>query len=483
MYFLDNITLLLATGISLTGALYDVPGNGACFFHCIVGFFINYYESSKIPDDFFPLDSTELREYVCKKLLERKDGQITGFLETPASYFVTEYGPSARNRKFLHSGTWNNQMSQNGHDPQEHPLKVDNFNDYVAWMSNPDTQVDEMIVAFTADLLQINLKVFTRSVSEVSEVSEDVKVSRLISMGFSKNQAEQALAKANRNLERAIETILFSPQSQHSEHSHEEQQQIWREQPYSNMSGGTTVYLINDGAHFQLLYPEDEFENESGGAAAQAQSETLDLLSFQFESSITTKAFNAKNENIEQELSNFLNGSDASKSLHHVFALENCVLLDFLEDQPQMSSGAGVFEHQPQMSSEATVFEQKPQMSSEAGFFDPQPQMITGDQFINLCSAQLTSLRKLPPHSDIQVRLSKDNLVFLMKFLSKRFTIPALGLKYRVVAFCLDDGSRVSYTGSSHCDVSRRAQKIAFFDELFSKISDKMVTSVRLEKL
>jgi hypothetical protein len=425
MNFLGNITLPLADGFILTGALYDGPGDGACFFHCIVGFFINYYESSKVPDDFFfPLDSTELRLYVCEKLLEMKDEQIPGFFQTPASYFAKEYSLFAKNRKSLHSGTWNNEMTQNGHNPQEHPLKVDDFNDYVAWMSDSKTQVDKMMVAFTAHLLQINLKVFTRSVSEVSETSEDANVSRLISMGFSKNQAEQELAKVNGNLERALETILSSPQSQHSEHSHEGQQQIWREQPYSNMLGGITVNLINDGAHFRLLYPDRELENESGGDAAQSFS------------------------------GNYLPNDD--------------------EEFSRLLA---------QVANKAEVFEQELQNSSDAAVFEHEPQMISKDEFIALCDKQLQHLTVLPQFSDVNVVLTKDNLESLMKFLSKRFTIPSLDSNYRVVVFYMNDDSKVSYQSSSKHECSRREKKMAFFDELFSNISGKVVTSVRLERL
>ena len=430
----DITHLHLEGGVILYALLFDVPKDGACFFHCLVLFFRKYYADKD--DELTPFfrDSKELRIYVCAKLSEMMDVTITGLAETPRSYIQTEYLGSGRNRKCLHSSLWNKQIAEAGHNPSKVKLYVDTFEDYVSWMAHEQTQVDTLIVAFTAQLFKLNLSVLTRSVSEVMETSENQKVQILLEMGFSKHDAEKALADANDYLDVAIDNLSQRKQNLDSG----DEIKIWREQPYMNFSE-ITIYLVNVEAHFQLL-------------------EVFDII---------------------RPHSDYLPNDDEEFSQLLAQVANDTVV----QNQSQMSSEAFVFEHQLQMSSEAFVFEHELQKSSEAVVFEHAHQMISEDEFIELCDSQLSHLTVLHQFSDVDVVLTKDNLVSLMKFLSKRFMIPSLGLNYRIVCFYMNDGSNVAYQCSSKHDFSRREKKMAFFDELFSNISGKVVTSVSLERL
>jgi hypothetical protein len=159
---------------------------------------------------------------------------------TPKQYFASNYAKNVPNRQPL----YNLRNSD--------PYYADTYHDYISFMTDGDAQVDELLIAFTAFLLGLNLTVYIQSEQQVPTVLSFIGIEQmwfptlkvciifdganfqlidppveeqsvqaeelsseplctLLSMGFSRKNAEQALLKASGNVELAIQHILSLP--------------------------------------------------------------------------------------------------------------------------------------------------------------------------------------------------------------------------------------------------------------------------------
>jgi hypothetical protein len=240
---------LLESGLLLVVQLLDVARDGACFFHCIIAV-INAIDTG------FPNNSDDLRRYLCENLRLSAAFIIPGLGMTPLEYFDKEYSRKAKTRQYLRNSHYNDIVVGRGENPLSNPLFVNNFEEYLFWMEQPNTHVDGLMVAFAAFYLKLDLTIYTRALSEVQlETSDIPEVMQLISMGFSKSAAEQVLTQTQGNVEVAIEKLLQMdvPASAPSE----AKQDVWHEQPYPCESG-IKISIILDGGHFQLIVPDQE---------------------------------------------------------------------------------------------------------------------------------------------------------------------------------------------------------------------------------
>ena len=254
---MEGISLLFASGERLVVQVLDVPSDGACFFHCIIAGLL------RVSDSFFverqiPCEPDELRRFICEKLRENPDVIIPGLGISPHEYFLTEYSDEATKRRYLHNSFFNKIVVDRGQDPHETHLYVDSFAKYLQWMEHPNTQCDDLVVAFTAFLLGLNMTVFKKAISEVSEYSEIPQVKQLISMGFKKSHVEEVLARTQGNVEQALEILLQMDSA--SAHVQQRAQEVWHAQYYPNP--GIQMCLINEKSHFQLVVPDEVSDAE-----------------------------------------------------------------------------------------------------------------------------------------------------------------------------------------------------------------------------
>lgn len=248
----DILPMFLASGRFLVVKVFDVPSDGACFFHCLIE------GLSRVSMSFFterqiPSDSENMRRFICENLRRNPEVMIPGLGINPFEYFITEYSTIAENRQCLHNSVYNQNVADRGQDPHQCQLYVNTFEKYLEWMEHPNTQVDDLIVAFAALILGLEITVYTKATSNVSEDSEIPQVKQLISMGFNKSVVEDVLAQTQGNVEQALDILLQMDSA--SAHVQQTAQQLWHAQHYPNR--GINVSLINDRSHFQLIVPDE----------------------------------------------------------------------------------------------------------------------------------------------------------------------------------------------------------------------------------
>ena len=227
MIFLLN--LVLAIGITMVASVLDVPGDGACFFHCIVAHFSRVLHKE--------IDAAELRKDICARLLENRDMTVNNLGVSPQQFFETTYGPNAQNRETL----VNSHLSLEQRTPKT-------FKEYVDAMKHPNTYADNLIVAFSAHVL-FDITVYTCSRSSVQKPLTGVKdVDNLVAMGFKVESVEAAL-RNSASLDQALDKLISDPSAAFVEPPSED---VWRAEPY--VSGKPIhINLINDRNHFQLV--------------------------------------------------------------------------------------------------------------------------------------------------------------------------------------------------------------------------------------
>ena len=224
-----SITLLLATGLTLVASVLDVSGDGACFFHCIVQQYLLLFGEN--------IDHLHLRRGICKKLLEHRNTEIPGLYITPQEFFDKTYGPSAEKREIL----LNSHLDLTKRSPST-------FEEYVEAMSYHNTYADNLIVAFSAYVLDINITVYTCSRTSVKQCSTgNDDVDNLVSMGFRVSSAQNALK--GKSFEDALQQLLSDPSARFVPAPTKDD---WRGEQYGSdkMVG---IILINDCDHFQLV--------------------------------------------------------------------------------------------------------------------------------------------------------------------------------------------------------------------------------------
>jgi hypothetical protein len=245
-----NLKILLESGLFLVISLLNVSGDGGCFFYCLVAFFLERMSNGHDCDEIL-LDSNAIRKHLCDKLIEFRDVTVHGLQMTPEEFFHYEYSLESINRQSLHNPFLLANVVALGLDPSQHKIFANSFEEYIAIMQHPNTHADNLIVAFFAQIFDVHVSVFTRSVTEVQpELTGDENVDKLISIGFRRDAIEQLLLETSGNIDQALNKILEKPSSQIVPSFSNDD--IWREQPY-NILSGLHINLINDGFHFQLI--------------------------------------------------------------------------------------------------------------------------------------------------------------------------------------------------------------------------------------
>jgi hypothetical protein len=221
--------LLLATGLTLVASVFNVPGDGACFFHCIVAHFSRVLHKE--------INAADLRKYICAKLLEKRD-VVPGLGMSPLEFFKTTYGPDARNRETL----VNSYLTPEQRTPQT-------FEDYVKAMNHPNTYADNLIVAFSSHELEVGMTVHTCSRSSVQKFPTGIEnVDSLVAMGFKVESVKAALMNSA-TVDEALDKLISNPSAVFVEVPTED---VWREEQYGSHNS-IHINLINDYEHFQLV--------------------------------------------------------------------------------------------------------------------------------------------------------------------------------------------------------------------------------------
>ena len=422
--------LHLQSGLLLVVKLLDVASDGACFFHCIIAFFLQFNQMNRRHHVVFPLDAKELRRFLCQSLYELKEVSIPGLGESPLSFFETEYGTRATKRKHLHNSVYNSRLIEIGEDPFKNPLYVNSFEDYVSWMTHPNTQVDGLMVAFSAFFLNVNLTIYTRSMTEVQESSDVPGVMQLISMGFPKSAAENVLSEMNGNVDAAIEKLIRMDSTQPE--PSQRKPEIWKEQPY-HFGSPLSISMMNNHAHFQLIVPQEEQQS-----VQPEESRILyEIMSMGF-----------SREKAEQALLE-ANG-DMQVAVEKLLSLPRVMLPDMSDDLLE----------------------------------SPKVELaLTREQFYNFCNNELkSSFSGPPPHLRLGVRIEKGPDAHFLRSLFDSFIFPELGkVKYRIVCFRFDDGNSVEHTGTTK-ELSFSEVKKKFFIQVWGKIALHSVTRIVLER-
>lgn len=406
------ISLLLEFGLLKVVQLLDTERDGACFFHCLIAGLSRLSRSVG-----FPNNSCDLRRYLCENLRHSAEFTIPGLGLTPLEYFEKEYSREAKTRQYLRNLHYNDIVVGRGENPLSNPLFVNNFEEYLFWMEQQNTHVDGLIVAFAAFYLELDLTVYTRGLSEVQlETSDIPEVMQLISMGFSKSEAEQVLAQTQGNIEAAIEkllqiNVLASAPS-------EAKQDVWHEQPYPCESG-IKISIILDGGHFQLIVPDEE-------------------------------------------------PADFSSD----------ILWDFMSAEVAEPTG----QQRLQLPEISDVFLEEPQ-SVQHTQVGPSHGIITQPpQFYNACLCALTAA-SFPFYTNVPVEFNSSYLsVFWEHLFGSLHIVEHNFVKYRVVSFTMQDGSKVPYHGAIS-NLSKSTEKKIFFDQLCQQIQYQNVVSVNIARL
>jgi hypothetical protein len=246
---MQNFTFLSEDGLRNV-PVFNPPGDGTCFFHCV----IEYCRKQKIQDE---RTSHDLRMFLCNELERRKDDTIPGLNLTPLQYFDSVYAPRVENRESLFNLSYNTRIAEEGKTLSQKPLYVDCFGQYIEVMKHHKTYADNLIVAMSAHVLGLNLRVYTQSLTQVQETSDLPGVQDLISMGFRKLDAEDALKQTNWNFLDALDKLTSKTPGQS-----EEQPDVWRAQFYNTEETRhlDCVQLLNTGDHFMLILSEEAGE-------------------------------------------------------------------------------------------------------------------------------------------------------------------------------------------------------------------------------
>jgi hypothetical protein len=222
--------LLLVTGLTLVASVLNVPGDGACFFHCIVAHFSRVLHKE--------INAADLRKYICTRLFENRDLVVPGLGMSPLEFFNTTYGLDAQNREKL----VNIYLSVEQRTPCT-------FEEYVEAMTHPNTYADNLIVAFSSHELKVSMTVFTCSRTSVQKSPTGIEnVDSLVAMGF-KVESVKAALRNSATVDEALDKLISNPSAVFVEVPTED---VWREEQYGSHNS-IHINLINDYEHFQLV--------------------------------------------------------------------------------------------------------------------------------------------------------------------------------------------------------------------------------------
>jgi hypothetical protein len=475
MIKMDRITtLFLSTGLLLVAHRLNVKADGGCFFHCIIARFSQLPRSKRMERQ-IPEDSDRLRIFLCEHLMRYSRNKIPGLGLSPFEYFEAEYSENARKRQCLHNSCYNQIIIERGLDLQTKPLFVDTFEKYMDWMQHPNTHVDGLIVAFAASFLDMNLKVYTRAISEVQHETSDIpEVSHLISMGFSRTASEKVLLESGGNVEAAIEKLL-QMQVQLSGPS-EAKRDVWYEQPYGSDSGWVSISMIQDENHFQLILPDKE--QQSSQSEDLSTDPLRELVSMGFSREKAGKSLSEA-------------GGDMAAAIENLLSPPRVTLPEISAEllfEPEMTSRQRHVPPPFSVISDEFLFEPEMTLRKQHvpppsfGYTQCNSLLTSPHQFYDACKSK-TSSESFPKSTEVHVSF---NAVYCDLNHDYLFGSIMLGdhhdVRYRVVSFTMMDRSIVAYHGPIE-NLSRKSEKLAFFSQLYPVIHHQDVISVRIARL
>ena len=222
--------LLLDSGLTFVASVFNVPADGACFFHCIVAHFSRVLHKE--------INAADLRKYICAKLLEKSDVVVPGLGISPLEFFKTTYDPDAQNPEKL----VNFHLSVQQRTPCT-------FEEYVVAMTHPNTYADNLIVAFSSHELKVGMTVYTCSRSSIQKLPTGVEnVDSLVAMGF-KIESVKAALRNSATVDEALDKLISDQSAVFVEVPTED---VWRAEQYGSHNPNH-INLINDYEHFQLV--------------------------------------------------------------------------------------------------------------------------------------------------------------------------------------------------------------------------------------
>ena len=275
------IKILLATGHIMTMLMFDVPSDGACFFHCLVAF-AQDYEERGIKCSRIPTDVQEVRREICDFLVQNRDNPIFVGETTPVKRIKKSYFPKTGRREHIIDPDYNKRVVEAGLSIAAEPYRVSTFDEYIEAMMSPHAFADEIFVEAAGILYGLTLNVFSEIIPHVPapihEKTGDDFLDILVEQGFPVDIARSALLKVNRNLDKAIENLLSQPQL--SSEPSEKPPSMFHCQSYNTDDGIYPITILNYQNHYQLILftsgsaavpeqPAQSFRKSSvGGAAA-----------------------------------------------------------------------------------------------------------------------------------------------------------------------------------------------------------------------
>lgn len=161
----SNILLLPLKSPYFLAQIRELPRIGNSLFYCLVIPFLRTFDRQKrvVPKN---SNVSLIREWICAKLSEDRDTLLTGLNMTAQEYFDVFYGPSSSKKEILRNPSL-------GSD-QEAPSTYD---EYVQKVKDDGCYPDNLIIAFAAALLKVNIKVLScRRIRHTSAATDETDV-------------------------------------------------------------------------------------------------------------------------------------------------------------------------------------------------------------------------------------------------------------------------------------------------------------------
>jgi len=237
----------------LRAVIKEVPSDGDCFLNCVLAFY-QYCITENIKCPMFSLDASNLRLHVVDWMRLTLDYETLYFGISLLEYFNRNYGPSVPLSSRL-------QIRRSGQSsPGGVCFYVNDVNEYLQFMSEPGTHVDEAFIKAFSIMYQLRVQVITQARSEFRplEVADDPKLEAFVALGVSLEEARQLLIKYQDDVNRAMDDVLLRRKPEPVVDS---SKILWQVQPYGD-STETIIGLVCSSGHFQLMMKPPVYDQQ-----------------------------------------------------------------------------------------------------------------------------------------------------------------------------------------------------------------------------